>query len=238
MRIVQRKEAIEKKLKFYFTGKPCKHGHYSKRYIGSRYCVTCSNESSRRWAKENPERLNELSRRWAKENPEKYKKISKRWYENNKEHTKKYAKLWREKNPERHKANNKQWREANSEKCKAKSKKWAEENPERIKELSKKWNANNKDRKRMLAARRRARKKNAEGTHTVEDIKWLLKKQKYKCIYCKKSLKKKYHVDHIYPLSKGGGNDKFNLQILCPTCNRRKNAKDPIKFAQENGYLL
>jgi 5-methylcytosine-specific restriction endonuclease McrA len=85
---------------------------------------------------------------------------------------------------------------------------------------------------------RRARLNNAEGTHTVEDIQWLLEKQKYKCVYCKKSLRKEYHVDHIQPISKGGSNDKLNLQILCPTCNVRKHTKDPIEFAQSIGLLL
>jgi len=40
------------------------------------------------------------------------------------------------------------------------------------------------------------------------------------------------------PLSRGGSNDKYNLQLLCPTCNLKKSAKDPIDFAQENGNLL
>jgi len=30
------------------------------------------------------------------------------------------------------------------------------------------------------------------------------------------------HVDHIVPLGKGGGNDRANLQLLCPPCNARK----------------
>ena len=41
MKIISRKEALEQGLKRYFTGKTCKHGHVSERYIkGS--CCECS----------------------------------------------------------------------------------------------------------------------------------------------------------------------------------------------------
>lgn len=29
-------------------------------------------------------------------------------------------------------------------------------------------------------------------------------------------------IDHIYPKSKGGGNERENLRILCTTCNTKK----------------
>ena len=46
---------------------------------------------------------------------------------------------------------------------------------------------------------------------------------------CRGCGKKKYYedfeVDHIKPLSKGGSNDKGNLQLLCGHCNRKKSNK-------------
>ena len=47
-----------------------------------------------------------------------------------------------------------------------------------------------------------------------------------------------HHVDHIVPLAKGGQHVASNIQILCPTCNVRKSAKDPIDFMQSRGFLL
>ena len=35
-----------------------------------------------------------------------------------------------------------------------------------------------------------------------------------------------YEVDHIVPLSRGGGNDWDNLQALCKSCHSRKTARE------------
>lgn len=89
---------------------------------------------------------------------------------------------------------------------------------------------------------RRARKRNADGTHTAADVQAIFDSQRGLCANCKTMLfrhgKQKFHVDHIQPLARGGSNDKRNLQCLCPTCNLRKSAKDPMKWANENGKLL
>jgi len=50
---------------------------------------------------------------------------------------------------------------------------------------------------------------------------------KFKCRYC--GLKSKdgelLVVDHIYPVSKGGGADRFNLVTACTECNLQKSSK-------------
>jgi 5-methylcytosine-specific restriction endonuclease McrA len=40
-------------------------------------------------------------------------------------------------------------------------------------------------------------------------------------------------VDHYQPLAKGGLHETHNLVIACRSCNARKSAKDPEKFAIE-----
>lgn len=97
---------------------------------------------------------------------------------------------------------------------------------------------NNKEKAKIYRSRRRAILRLAEGCYTVHELHDLRKKQKDKCIYCNISIKKSYHADHIMPLARGGSNWISNIQLLCPTCNLRKNDKDPIVFAQENGRLL
>ena len=47
MDIITKEEAKAKGLKYYFTGKECKHGHISKRTVWSGTCYTCVNNRNR-----------------------------------------------------------------------------------------------------------------------------------------------------------------------------------------------
>ncbi len=51
----------------------------------------------------------------------------------------------------------------------------------------------------------------------------LLPKYNFKCVLCKAT--EKLTIDHIKPISKGGGDELENLQIMCKTCNSRKGNK-------------
>jgi len=51
----------------------------------------------------------------------------------------------------------------------------------------------------------------------------LLRRCNFRCIACGIDLNKtKWHVDHVYPKSRGGPDDIWNLQILCAYCNISK----------------
>ncbi|WP_155021236.1 HNH endonuclease [Citrobacter youngae] len=50
----------------------------------------------------------------------------------------------------------------------------------------------------------------------------IYRRDKYRCKYCGTS--DDLTIDHIQPVSKGGGNEDENLQTLCRACNRRKGA--------------
>jgi 5-methylcytosine-specific restriction endonuclease McrA len=81
------------------------------------------------------------------------------------------------------------------------------------------------------------------GRHTTKDIIDLLEKQGGKCGICKIKLSNKtgsgrYHIDHVNPIALGGSDDPDNLQLLCPTCNLRKNAKHPDEIARNMGLLF
>lgn len=104
------------------------------------------------------------------------------------------------------------------------------------------WRKNNPDLfsaiKKATKAARRARLASAKGIVKPQEIRDLFKKQNGKCAFCNACIKKGYHADHIIPLSKYGENDILNIQLLCRKCNLSKGAKDPIKWAQENGKLI
>ena len=44
--IITRAEAKKQGFKYYFTGKPCKHGHLSNRYVSNNICVECQSISN------------------------------------------------------------------------------------------------------------------------------------------------------------------------------------------------
>jgi len=52
---------------------------------------------------------------------------------------------------------------------------------------------------------------------------YILKRDNYECKKCGSTLD--LHIDHIFPFSRGGGNEPENLQVLCRECNLTKSAK-------------
>jgi DNA-directed RNA polymerase subunit RPC12/RpoP len=80
-------------------------------------------------------------------------------------------------------------------------------------------------------ARRRARKRNAEGSFSSEDVLLMKKSQGNRCWYCQKSLEAGYHIEHRVPLSRGGSNNPSNLVLACPSCNLSKGDKLPSEWS-------
>lgn len=86
--------------------------------------------------------------------------------------------------------------------------------------------------------KRRARVKGGGGSFTAEQIEDLYKKQRGRCANCGVKLGGKFHKDHKVAVADGGSSDITNMELLCKPCNLRKNAKDPVVWAQINGRLI
>lgn len=82
------------------------------------------------------------------------------------------------------------------------------------------------ERKLYLNNRRRARKMNAEGSHTFGEWELLKRQYGYTCPHCgKKEPEIVLTEDHIIPLSKGGSDYIENIQPLCRRGNSEKYTK-------------
>lgn len=148
------------------------------------------------------------------------------------------AAKWQKENPERRKEIRAKWIANNLDKMRAIRKAWKKAHPDKVRADSSARMRANPELRAANEAKRRARKMEAEGAFSKKQIENLYQLQKCKCANCKTKLNGKYHRDHIVPISKGGSNGIENIQILCPSCNCKKHAKDPIAFAQENGRLI
>lgn len=112
---------------------------------------------------------------------------------------------------------------------------WGELNKDKIKVCNRKQYLRNPTLYR-IHARNYELKKKVAGQHTQKDVDLLVIRQNGKCVYCDHLLVNGYHVDHWRPLARGGSNNPDNLQLLCPTCNRKKWAHDPIEYEARIGF--
>lgn len=114
---------------------------------------------------------------------------------------------------------------------------WREKNPEKAAAIEHAIYLRNKE-KVVERSRLRRLAKIASGSYNSADIHDLWEAQKRKCVFCLKGIRwGKFEIDHHVPLSRGGSNDRSNLRLLHPRCNRSKGARDPADHALRNGLL-
>lgn len=190
-------------------------------------CRQCEREYSKKWSKDNPERVYERNKQWREDNREHYQEYMKdynkeyhqKYYEENKEMLMDKQREYRKDN-EKVKANQQRYYQENREYILERSKKWREANPEKCSEMAKNWWARNKDKRREYNQTRRAKVRELEADLTVEQ--WAFIKDYFNqcCAYCGK--KNKLHQDHFIPVNDGGGYTITNIIPACQKCNSSK----------------
>lgn len=231
-------------LKMYW-GRMCKKGHDCPNRLQGR-CVECTAEdNSARYRRDREKiiaRTSEWITKFKAKDPEKYAEVQKdRARKRRANDPEKYRDIQRSyagRNKEKRKAQARERYAANKAHFQEKTRIWRKNNPEKVSEGHKKWVANNPEKAAAAYRAKRARKKNAAGSHTIEDIASIRDMQKDKCAICCTKLKGMGQIDHIMPLAKGGSDSRSNLQLLCSSCNAKKWAHDPIDYMQSLGRLL
>lgn len=190
-------------------------------------CKECCNAKNAEYKLRNKEKVAAASADYYAKNKEKLLAKRAERYAGNKEKTLLQCAEYRSKNSAYISAKKSSYYLANKEKIRARNTEYKNSNPEKFS---------------VYLRNRRARVKDAEGSHTPADVRAIFERQRGMCASCGVKLFKsgasKYHVDHVMPLAKGGTNWPSNLQCLCPSCNRSKSAKLPEEWAAQRGMLI
>ena len=222
--IITRKKAKEKGLIFYFTGKPCKHGHKCKRYVTKGHCCACHKNQMSIWWSKNRE-WDRARYRTNKEHRERKAVRFKEYYELNKEKRYEYKKKWLENHP--------QYIEQ-----------WYRDNPEKHKEYYENHRNSATGKLRMfcrgttqrLCVGKLANRDVELLAYSAEEFSsYLLKNTKFNSF--KEVFDANYHIDHIVPVSYVARNinngtlqfqvvmDLENLRLIPAEENLSKNGK-------------
>ena len=107
---------------------------------------------------------------------------------------------------------------------------YGEQHKQESVERAKLWIKVNTECHRQHSLAVKARRRQAEGQFTADDIVEKLIRQDGSSFYCGCILENTYEIDHYIPLARGGTHHPTNIVIACKACNRQKAAKDPEKF--------
>lgn len=224
-------------------------------------CKQCVINRQRQYSQANREQVAVYQKRYREEHGDSKQEYNRAYYEANrdaileqkreyheahKEERACYGKRYREANAESIKARKKEYAEANREKLLAYYKTWRRANLEQVlkasrahyaanaealRECARDYAKRNPDVIRANSRNRKARLRGVGGRHTAGDVKRKHEEQGGKCYWCGSDLNGVYHVDHVIPISKGGGNGAGNICCACPPCNLSKGAKMPWEFS-------
>jgi 5-methylcytosine-specific restriction endonuclease McrA len=150
------------------------------------------------------------------------------------ERRKEYAQQMRDKDPEyqaKYRAYRDTRKEYYKEYIKNYMREWRKKNKEALKKINAASYKKNPDLYKHHWHVRRARKANAQGSHTPKE--WFAKVEtaNWKCHYCGCHLERSTLVkEHVIALCKGGTNSIENLVPSCRPCNQRKHISDYDSF--------
>jgi hypothetical protein len=209
---------VEKPFEEFHLHNIAKDGRTSK-------CKVCLRAEARSKKEYNAARHKE----WARKNPEKARAIRARTRERHRDRRNENTRSWRKRNVEHVAEYAASYEESRKETRPAKRREQYAANPEPHRARHRAYAKNNPDQCRVKRQRRRARKRNAGGSHTAKQLETLLAAQNHECAnpHCRADLRKtRKAVDHIVALANGGSNGISNIQWLCVPCNQRKSNLD------------
>jgi len=173
-------------------------------------------EYVKQYYQENRGRILKKVKQYRQENKEKIREYKKQYYHENRERILEYSRQLYQENRERRSENNKQYYQENRGRILKKVKQYRQENKEKIREYKKQYRQENRDYYLECSRRYVALKRSAIPEHLLN---CKVERQRLVDIYALRQRISdatgiEYHVDHMWPLSKGGPHWSGNLQII------------------------
>lgn len=213
VKIISRKFAITHGLNKYFTGKPCKRGHFAERIVVSCNCTDCA----------------DLFRKSAV-GKESAKKSWKKIYSSRKKQIQARQRAWANKNKKRVSAKRRAHYLNNYARDRRLQDIYRKNNPDKISTAKRNYSA------RKMGAIGVHNKSDIDRIMILQNF---LCSSCYVPISSRPTpLQKKMHVDHKTPLSRGGSNGPNNLQCLCATCNLSKHDSTQEEWAAKQAWRV
>ena len=247
--IIRRGVAKSLGLRLYSTGVPCDRGHDGPRNVCNGTCIICNKTANAKWRCDNADRKKQLARQWYLANTETTKTRAKLYRSENQEHYKAIEKIHRKKNYDKRIAYGRAYYLANSVQIGVRSrlkypevaaaqKAYRAERVDHYRELQRIWIREHPEANRVRRQNRRARIAKNGGKHSPADLHLILEEQGYRCVCGIDLTFSSSSTDHVIPITKGGHNGADNIQLLCCSCNSRKQARDMDVWLRENNYFL
>lgn len=213
MECISRKDAIQKKLSKYYTGKPCRRGHVAERYTAGA-CVQCVSERKAELYQQNREKVLAYMKVqgavYRKNNPEKRAENNRKWKNNNRARLNKLSKERYARDPDHRRkiARDSFWRRRESERLRAKD-----------------YRQRFKGKINFYTGKRKAARLQRTPDWLTADDLWLIEQFYETAAARTKATGVQWHVDHKIPLRGkivSGLHVPKNLQVILGTENSRK----------------
>lgn len=246
--ITSRIEAKLRNEKFYFTGKPCKYGHISKRFTNNHGCVECYNifiqsdiaknkrkqfyqnnredriRKQRDYYNKNKDKIGDYQKEYRNTHKEECKEYRTEYYKNNKQEFLDNRKKYVSENKEKVRESSKNTQQKYKKEYRQKFKQWNARNKEQISQNKKKYYIKNKPKVLANVKKRKYKKKLAVPSWYDDEHKQIQEIYELS-VKLTNETGIPHHVDHIIPISHPlvcGLHCLANLRVITAEENRHK----------------